>query len=269
MSVLTQHEVDALLRALNKTLDMLALSGLKKRKARNRVQTDPYDVWERRSAACPYEQLRARLYMLRHPAFTGDGWYHVTGGNSKLRVPLAEIQDVRPEATFGKVRRALLALRRSGLEVEAVYVFELVAVRYIDGREELEPHFHVLIRGATPDQLKAAFAFRKSAGIVGRKRALNVIAVYDLAGLLDYLTKFEAHVRVQYVDGNSTNWKTNSLRGSELVEWTRFMSKFSVADLLKFRGIDGKDLRLAGRAELSLPRPMGPARSPLRPSGRP
>ena len=92
-----------------------------------------------------------------------------------------------------------------------------------------------------------------------RKRALKVIAVYDLAGLLGYLTKFQAHVRGQYVtnvDGKEKRrWRANDLRGRELAEWTLFMSRFRVADLLKFYSVDGKDLRLASTAELSLPRP--------------
>lgn len=269
MPVLTRNEVEALLRALTKTLDMLLLSGLKLRKARKRLQTYIYDIFERRSAACPYEQLRAHWVVLSLPDLSGLDWWHVTGGNSKQRVGLSEFKTVDPSRTLRKVRRALASLRQKGLKIEAVFVFELVVVRYLDGREELEPHFHAVVRGASEEQLKAAFAFRKDSKVQGRKRPLHVEPVYDLPTLLAYLTKFAPQVRVEYVDGNSTNWNTNDLRGEALAEWTRFMSRFRVADLLKFHGIDGKDLRLAGRAELSLPRPRGPSSSTLRAPRRP
>lgn len=272
MPVLTQDEVEALRRVLTKTLDILVLSGMNRRKARQRLQTYIYDIFERRSAACPYEQLRARSFLVNHPTLSGDLWFHVTGGNSNLRVPLNQIRKVRPGQTLRKVRRALSALNRKGLKVEAVYVFELVVVRYLDGREELEPHFHVLIRGATADQLKAAFAFRKVAKVEGRRRALHVEPVHHLPGLLGYLTKFKAQSRVEYlkvIDGEAKKrWRANDLRGSALAEWTRFMSRYEIADLLKFHSIDGRDLRLAGRAELSSPRPRGPQGRGLRASGK-
>jgi hypothetical protein len=131
-------------------------------------------------------------------------------------------------------------------------VIEVHVCAPLNGERFWEPHFHALICGAPPDDLKAAFRVRPVAHSTLRNRLTKVQPVTDLLKIFGYLLKFMPMDTHEYVvSGASPNWASNELQGSELDEWTVWMAGHTAAQLLTGTGMHMHSVGRARSRELA------------------
>jgi hypothetical protein len=248
------HAIDRKLRA----------AGLSQQEIANVLQLDLDDVYERKSAACPYERERAHNIAqkafsdLPMPAGELGPWF-ITLGDPKLRLRPRDIDKFDPKKVLRRWRSGLQKLNRLGLNVRGFAVVELqLCTPLKDGtgdgsRSFYEPHLHAVIYGATETQVRAAFKVRTDPTIKVRKRALKVQPVTDLIGLISYLTKLKPERKQQYVPTGETakRWHRSRFPTKRLPSWYSVMSRYRVSEVLTATGDLLGDLRLAGIAELA------------------
>ncbi|WP_439601838.1 hypothetical protein [Devosia sp.] len=230
------------------------------------VHADLHNIAHRASAVDPYEALRASIFLtvvLAEMGLTAAGALFLTLAPPRHRSPPGLLTDYSPDRALRYWFRGLAALRRMGFNPLGFCVFEVARCRPLNGPEFDEPHLHAVIWGVTAKQIKVAFAVRKLGEGAVRNRPLKVQAVYDLQGLVGYLTKFRPELKRQYRNSEGKlRWRRNHLPEIDAREWFDFVSRYAVADLLKFQGIDGRKLVKAGCAELSVPDVRDPADLP-------
>lgn len=229
------------------------------------VHADLHNIVRRASAVDPYEALRATVFLtvvLAEMGLTEDGAFFLTLAPPRHRSPPGLLTDYGPDRALRYWFRGLAALRKKGLHPIGFCVFEVARCRPLEGPEFDEPHLHAVIWGVTAKQIKSAFAVRKLREGAVRNRPRKVQAVYDLQGLIGYLTKFRPELKRQYRKAGKLRWRRNHLPDIDAREWFDFTSGYAVADLLKFHGIDGRKLVKAGCAELSVPDVPDPADLP-------
>lgn len=217
------------------------------------LQNDINGVFERRSAACAYEQERARKIVLAvgERSLANAKALFVTLGNPRCRLPIGALKTLKLRRVFRKWKKLLSDLRMQGWQVRSVAVVEVHLVKPLDGDPYWEPHVHGILVGAPGDAVRALSRVRPDASCSGRKRHCHVKAVSNLAGALSYATKFRPQSSHPYTTDKGTFWADNDLRGEPLAEWTKWMALYKVADLLTYRGIDLRQIGLAGRSEMA------------------
>jgi hypothetical protein len=234
----------------------LSKSGLSKRIIERRIQTDLTDVYQRLSMACAYEQTRIQYLLpplIQKALDEMENLYFVTFGRPQDRVPPGSLMTFDPENLNRHLRRRTSSLKRMGVENLKVFaVVEVQLVKPLDGPPYWEPHLHLIVSGATADQLKEAFKVRKLAAITCRKRPVQVKRITDLEGMISYCLKFHPKVQVQYLSDAGLRWRENRMPSEHLPEWFRFMSRHSPGEMLKFVGINASGLDKPLTAELSL-----------------
>jgi hypothetical protein len=266
---LTTTQADELATETARVSSALAREGYTPAEIDRLLQVDLYDMYERRSAIDPYEQLRAELIIRR--AFpdidmpAGLGPWTVTVGDPKLRLRPRDLHKFDPYKVLRRWNLGIAKLRELNLDIRGYAVVELGLTRPLErpGSDEArfvyEPHFHGTIWGATREQIVAAFKVRKSPSVSVRKRPVKVQPVYDLNGLLNYHSKFSPRYKVQYLHVSDTGetalrWRTSRIPEERKAEWYAVMSHYRVDQLLSATGDLLRDLRLAQVAELVLPR---------------
>lgn len=234
----------------------LSKSSLSKRTIDRRIQTDLKDVYERKSTACAYEL--ARILHLIPPALQKalrkrKYLYLVTFGRPQDRVPVGKLKSFDPENLNRHFSRAIAKLEAMGVKNLKIFaVLEVQLVKPLDGAPYWEPHMHLIMSGATTEQIKEAYKIRKPAGDGCRKRPLHIKPISDLEGAIGYCLKFTPKVQVQYRTDAGLRWRPNRLPSEYLPEYYRFMSRFSPGQVLNFIGIYAGGLDKPLTNELSL-----------------
>jgi hypothetical protein len=253
---LDHNETTRLEKEIERAVDILRASGLGNKTIKKRLQTELWDVFLRLSMACPYERLRCQLWCKKHlpPAFqNGDHLFFVTFGRPQDRVPVGSLKSFRLDNLNRHFRRAIAKLKAMGVKNLKVFaVVEIQLVKPLDGPPYWEPHLHLIVSGATAEQLSRAFKVRKPAATTCRKQPLQIKPIWGLDGLISYCLKFHPKVQVQYRTDAGLNWWPNRLLSAYLPEWYRFMSRHSPGEMLKFVEINGEELSQPLTAELYL-----------------
>lgn len=239
-----------------KVAKILGETGLKREGVRKRLQTDLWDVYQRKSMACPYEIQRAQLWCqecLPLAFKNGDHQYFVTLGRPQDRLPVGSLKKYDPIKLNRQLGRGIAKLRAQRVKHLKVFaVLEVQLVKPLDGPPYWEPHLHLIVSGATAEQIKEAFQVRKLAATNCRKRPVHVRAITDLDGVISYCLKFHPKVQVQYQTEAGLRWRENRMPSEYLPEWYRFMSRHSPGEMLKFVGINGHELMQPLACELCL-----------------
>jgi hypothetical protein len=156
-----------------------------------------------RSAACPYEAIALRMWLLIEirRRLSLDGSYLVTLANPKWSQPMGPLQPDCFSPVVRKVRKTIEKLRAAGHLVRGVAVIELCANRGLDGKLSWSPHFHMVICGANKQVLQKAFHVRLPAKRRGRDKPLQVklIKPGGLGTVLSYISKMKPELRSAYV----------------------------------------------------------------------
>lgn len=243
-------------RANKRVIGELSKSGLSKRMIERRIQTDLKDVYQRLSSACAYEQTRIQYLLppvIQKALDESENLYFVTLGRPQDRVPVGSLKFFDPENLNRHFRRAVAKLIAMGVENLKVFaVVEIQLVKPLDGPPYWEPHLHLIVSGATVDQLKEAFKVRKLAATTCRKKPLQVKRITGLNGIISYCLKFHPKVQVQYETDAGLNSRDNRMPSEYLPEWYRFMSRHSPGEMLKFIAIYAGGLDKPLTNELSL-----------------
>lgn len=230
------------------------ISGMPAYDAYALLQNDINGVFERRSAACAYEQERARQILLDvgESDLADSKALFVTLGNPRCRLPLGALKTLKLRRVLRKWEKLCADLSKQGWRVKAVAVVEVHLVKPLDGPPYWEPHIHGILVGAPGDAVRALCRVRPDASSSsGRRRYSQVKPVTHLAGALSYATKFRPQSTHPYTTDNGTSWADNDLRGETLAEWTSWMAQHTLADLLTYRGIDLRQIGLASASEMA------------------
>ena len=216
------------------------------------LQSDVSDVYERKSAACAYEQERVRRIVSELlPSDCGE-WYLVTAGNPRQRIEIGQLSTFDLSPLRRQFRSACERLAAMGYSPIGLAVIEVHVCAPLNGERFWEPHFHALICGVPPDDLKAAFRVRPVAQSTFRNRLTKVQPVTDFPGILGYVLKFKPEDTHEYLDvDGSSNWAPNDLRGSELDDWVAWMAGHGAAQLLTGTGMHMHSVSRALSRELA------------------
>lgn len=183
----------------------------------------------RRSAACPYEHFRARLWALTEvpqlfPVGPTTHWVTITPLHHRGAAPDLARFDPR------KTRRIVGALRSKLKEMEVMStVFGMleVTVRIESEGPIFEPHVHFIMAGPTRGQLDRAIGQTLPSGIT------TITPVYSVEGLCLYLTKFAATERSAYTgDRGRRGSQPNGMEHAEKAAWLSWMAQFGIGELV-------------------------------------
>lgn len=179
----------------------------------------------RRSAACPYEQFRTRVWAtVTLPQLFPDSepLHWVTIAHPAHRVTAAGLGTFDPK----KVKRIVQTVRSAINAPSKVFGMVEVSVSKNRGVSIFEPHVHFIVSGPTRDQLEQARSkFPKS--------SMKIDGVTTVPGLLLYLTKFAADERVAYLGelGDSRR-RDNGMKPPDKSAWLSWMAGYGIADLM-------------------------------------
>lgn len=213
----------------------------------------------RRSAACPYEQFRARVWAVTTlPTLFDDNQpaHFLTITHPRHRCYAAGLAGF----DIVKIKRMVQALRLGivgrGIPTSLVGMIELTVVKE-QGISVFEPHVHLIVSGPTEKQLRKAVA-----GFP--KRSTTIRVVKTVPGLSLYLTKFAATERSAYIgkDGKQGR-RPNGMKSADKSAWLSFMARHGVSDLLLEGGFQPNLKQGFLRADMadlvdSLVRPVSP-----------
>lgn len=210
----------------------------------------------RRSAACPYEAIRLRLWLLtqvRHTLLPDDS-YLITLADPKWSRPLEELSPDWYTPVLRKIRDAITKLRKAGHPVHGVVVIELCIDRDLEGNLSWSPHFHMVITGAERRVLRKAFDVRLPAGRRGIDKPLLVklIKPGDLGRVLSYISKMKPELRSAYMTNQGRKRRRrNHLPKNLLPNWLSLMAERPITELLVHFGQGPNIARRFRTAEMS------------------
>ncbi|MER8460425.1 hypothetical protein NKJ93_30775 [Mesorhizobium sp. M0028] len=222
-----------------------------------------------KSAACVYEQFRARLAAITSIAAELDGspnLHSVTIADLNHRVPAGQLlgsSPRRPAALLGTIYRNL---KRRHVPSKGIAVVE-VSVVDSNGSKFFEPHLHTIIAGPTLDDLKIA--------IPKAPRLKSMIhEVFHLRGHLLYMTKFKPEFRSSYeAENGRASRRRNRMAPSDRAEWLSWYAQHGIRELVITCGLRPKligEFLTADMGDLldqlGVRRPQRPPGSVLRPS---
>jgi hypothetical protein len=259
---LTRADSSRLVKDIKRVDAILRKTGFRQAYINTCLQTDLCNVCMRKSIACPYEVLRAQHWCLVNlpPVFgSGDDLISVTLGSPKERPAIGELADYDPANLFRKFRNGIASLKQLGTnDILAFFVFELQLCRPLEGDLFYEPHLHAIIKGSTSERIKKALKVRSVGASKCRNRPLHTKVITDLEGMIGYCTKLYPKMQVQYQTDSHLRWRENRVPAEFLPEWYTYMARLSAGDVLKFIGINGRDLNRPLTDELSLAFLNGP-----------
>jgi hypothetical protein len=211
---------------------------------------------ERRSAACPFEAIRLRLWLLtqvRHTLLPDDS-YLITLADPKWSRPLEELSPDWYMPVLRKIRAAVATLQKASRPVKGVAVIELCVDRDLDGNLSWSPHFHMVITGADRVVLRKAFDVRLPAGRRGIDKPLLVklIKPGDLGRVLSYISKMKPELRSAYMTKKGRKRRRRNHLPKELLpDWLSVMAERPITELVVHFGQGPNIARRFRTAEMS------------------
>ncbi|MER9163598.1 hypothetical protein [Mesorhizobium sp. M0715] len=197
---------------------------------------DSLDCAAPRSAACVYEQFRARLTAITSIADVMDGEPNlnsITIADLNHRVPAGQLLGFsprRPAAILGTIHRNL---KSRHVPSKGIAVVEVSAVD-IDGAMVFEPHLHAIIAGPTLDELNIAVP--KAPHVRSKTQS-----VFHLRGHLLYMTKFKPEFRSSYeAENGRPSRRRNKMAPSERAEWLSWFAHHGIRELVISCGLRPK-----------------------------
>ncbi|RWO81061.1 MAG: hypothetical protein EOQ96_25880 [Mesorhizobium sp.] len=188
---------------------------------------DSLDRSAPRSAACVYEQFRARLTAITSIAAEMDGspnLHSITIADLNHRVRVGHLSGFPPRratAILGTIHRNL---KRRAIPSKGIAVLE-VSVADIDGSRFFEPHIHAVIAGPTLEEL--GIATPKAAHINSK-----IEPVFHLQGHLLYMTKFKPEFRSSYeAENGKRSRRRNKMAPSNRAEWLSWYAQHGITEL--------------------------------------
>lgn len=187
----------------------------------------------RRSAACPYEQFRARIWAVTELSALFDRSqpaHFLTITHPGHRCDSKGLAAFDVHKIHRMVQSLRLGLVNRGIPT-AIFGMVEVSVSTINGVSVFEPHVHLIVSGPTWQQLhRARSVFPKS--------STKIEAVVNLPGLLLYLTKFAATKRSAYIgETGKKGSRPNAMKSADRSAWLSFMARHGVADLFVHGGL--------------------------------
>lgn len=194
----------------------------------------------RASAACAFEQVRARAWALGelHASLTSTfrQLRHVTFVDTSDRRTEGNLADVNVHTYKRRIAGALANLKRNNPDLWAFGIVEISAARTPDNALLFEPHCHLLVDNAPDCDVRASF----EAALKGKsdaRRPVQLKKVSDranLARVLGYFLKLVPELRTEVHGdiGRPIKGRTNHLKGPPEAEWLAWMAAIHVAELL-------------------------------------
>lgn len=196
----------------------------------------------RRTAACLFEQHRARIWALG-PLFSklasnAHDMHFVTFAKPSHQKRASKLSRFNATNYRRTIEGALRDLGQDFPRLIAAGVIEISARPEPDG-SRFEPHCHLLIYGAPEQQIRAQLAQLAK----GAPRAIMILPVRNIQQLgerLSYMFKFvpESRVLFERADGR-TGHGHNLMTGDALAEWLSWLSRYRVDELLITHGFPG------------------------------
>lgn len=212
----------------------------------------------RASAACAFEQFRARAWALGELYGSLDSTFR-----QLWLVTFVDTSDRRTEGNFRsfnlttykrRINRALANLKRASPDLWAFGVVEISATRTSDKGLVFEPHCHLLVGNASPHDIRGSLEMElKSKSTALRPVQLKSVSTdADLARMLGYFFKLvpELRTEIQGDIGRSIKARTNHLRGDPATEWLAWMAAHRVSELLIATGHAARTIRKFDKCEL-------------------
>jgi len=212
----------------------------------------------RASAACAFEQFRARAWAL------GEFYTSLTSTFHQLQqVTFVDTSDRRTEGSLAdfnlatykrRIAGALANLKRTNPNLWAFGIVEISATRKPENGLLFEPHCHLLVDNASDADVRASFeaALKKGSAALRPVQLKHVFDQANLARVLGYFLKLvpELRTQVQGDIGRSIKGRTNHLKGLAEAEWLAWMAAHHVSELLIGTGPPAKLIRQFGEREL-------------------
>lgn len=210
----------------------------------------------RRSAACPFETIRFRLWVLTevYRGLPPDASYLVTLADPKWSRPLGYLSPDWFNPVLRKIRAAITRLRKAGHPVQGVAVIELCLDRDLNGSLSWSPHFHMVICGAAKPEIRQALHVRLPVGRRGIDKPVQVTLIKpgELGRVLSYVSKMKPELRSAYIRKNGRlGRRRNHLPIELLPHWLSAMADRPITELVVHFG-QGPDIARRFRtAEMS------------------
>lgn len=194
----------------------------------------------RASAACAFEQFRARAWALgelnKSLSSTYTALYHLTFADTADRRRSGDLKRFKLDTYKRRIREALAHLRKSYPDLWAIGIVEISATP-LEGEAVLfEPHCHLLVEGVPSADLRVAFKLllKKRSSALRPVQLKPVKSPADRAVILSYFSKQVPELRTQIVGkhGRLVHGRSNHLTGPFKVEWLAWMAAHHVAELL-------------------------------------
>lgn len=212
----------------------------------------------RASAACAFEQFRARAWAL------GEFYTSLTSTFHQLQqVTFVDTSDRRPEGNLAdfnlatykrRIAGALANLKRTNPNLWAFGIVEISATRTPENGLLFEPHCHLLVDNASDADVRASFeaALKKGSAALRPVQLKHVFDQANLARVLGYFLKLvpELRAKIQGDIGRSIEGRTNHLRGPAETEWLAWMAAHHVSELLIGTGPPANSILQFGECEL-------------------
>lgn len=212
----------------------------------------------RASAACAFEQFRARAWTL------GELHALLTSTFRQLRhVTFVDTSDRRTEGNLAgfnlttykrRIASALANLKRTNPNLWAFGIVEISATRTPENGLLFEPHGHLLVDHASDADVRASFEgiLKKSSTALRPVQLKPVSSSVNLVRVLGYFLKLvpELRAEVQGDIGRPIKGRTNHLRGPAETEWLAWMAAHHVSELLIGTGPPAKLIRQFDEREL-------------------
>ncbi|WLS04153.1 hypothetical protein [Shinella oryzae] len=213
---------------------------------------------QRASAACAFEQFRARAWALGELRASLTSTFrqlrHVTFVDTSDRRTEGELAGFRLASYKRRIARALANLKRTNPDLWAFGIVEISATRTHDNGLLFEPHCHLLVDNASDHDVRASF----EAALKGKsdaRRPVQLKSVSDCANLarvLGYFLKLVPELRTEVHGdiGRLIKGRTNHLKGPPEAEWLGWMAAIHVAELLIGTGPPANLIREFNEREL-------------------
>lgn len=210
----------------------------------------------RRSAACPFEATRLRMWLLTevYRDLPPNGSYLVTLADPKWSRPLGSLSPDWYKPVLRKIRAAVTRLRKAGHPVQGVVVIELCIDRDLGGNLSWSPHFHMVITGAERCVLRETFDVRLPAGRRGIDKPLLVklIKPGELGRVLSYISKMKPELRSAYIGKSGRKRRNRNHLPKELLpNWLSVMAERPITEMVVHFGQGPDTARRFRTAEMS------------------
>lgn len=267
-----EFEIRAALKSVYKT-HTFSVDGIKSTQRRRAASLQEFGVtstpdilhpnWNaldgrRASAACAFEQFRARAWALGelHASLTSTfrQLHHVTFVDTSDRRTEGNLAGFNLVGYKRRITGTLTRLKRTSPDLWAFGIVEISATRTPDNTLLFEPHCHLLVDNASEAHLRASFEsiLKKGSAALRPVQLKPVSSGTNLARVLGYFLKLvpEFRAEVQGDIGRPIKGRTNHLRGDPATEWLAWMAAHHVIEFLIGTGPPAKLIRQFGEREL-------------------